>query len=73
VPGTCFTSIRAFTPNGDGINELFIISCAETINNQLQIYNRWNQLVFTANNYRNNWNGIDNKGFLLPDGTIIGY
>lgn len=67
--GECFTSIRAFTPNGDGVNELFIINCAETINNQLQIYNRWNQLVYSSSNYRNNWNGIDNKGFLLPDGT----
>ncbi|MEO5581487.1 MAG: gliding motility-associated C-terminal domain-containing protein [Saprospiraceae bacterium] len=67
--GECFTSIRAFTPNGDGVNELFIINCAETVNNQLQIYNRWNQLVYTSSNYRNNWNGIDNKGFLLPDGT----
>ncbi|MEP7323420.1 MAG: gliding motility-associated C-terminal domain-containing protein [Saprospiraceae bacterium] len=68
-PYECFTSIRAFTPNGDGVNELFIINCAETINNQLQIYNRWNQLVYSSSNYRNNWNGIDNKGFLLPDGT----
>ena len=67
--GTCFSSIRAFTPNGDGVNELFLISCAETINNQLLVYNRWNQLVYTANNYRNDWTGIDNKGFLLPDGT----
>lgn len=65
----CFTSIKAFTPNGDGINELFIINCADNINNQLLVYNRWNQLVFTTNNYRNNWNGIDNNGYLLPDGT----
>lgn len=69
IDGSCFTSIRAFTPNGDGINELFIINCADNGSNQVQIYNRWNQLVFSANNYRNNWNGIDNKGLLLPDGT----
>ncbi len=65
----CFTSIRAFTPNGDGLNELFIINCADVNSTQLSIYNRWNQLVYTANNYRNDWNGIDNKGLLLPDGT----
>ncbi|MBP8941162.1 MAG: gliding motility-associated C-terminal domain-containing protein, partial [Saprospiraceae bacterium] len=67
--GICYTSARVFTPNGDGFNELFVINCAGNISNQLLIYNRWNQLVYSTNNYQNDWNGVDKNGFLLPDGT----
>lgn len=65
----CFTAQRAFTPNGDGINELFIINCAETISNQLLVYNRWNQLVYRTVNYVNDWVGVDLNGTNLPDGV----
>ncbi|MEP7268921.1 MAG: gliding motility-associated C-terminal domain-containing protein [Saprospiraceae bacterium] len=64
----CFTSVRVFTPNNDGINELFVINCIPS-NNQLLVYNRWSQLVFSANNYSNNWNGVDSNGVFLQDGT----
>lgn len=69
VDGACFTAQRVFTPNGDGINEIFVINCSETISNQLLVYNRWNQLVFRASNYVNDWVGVDLKGFILPDGV----
>lgn len=66
--GECYTSSRAFSPNGDGINEYLIISCLPA-QNQLLVFNRWNQMVFTANNYQNTWTGIDNQGVAVPDGT----
>jgi gliding motility-associated-like protein len=66
--GACFTSNRVFSPNNDGINELLVISCIPG-QNQLQIFNRWNQLVYSATNYSNDWNGISNTGTLLQDGT----
>jgi len=69
VDGECFTAQRAFTPNGDGINEVFVINCSETISNQLLVYNRWNQLVYRVSNYTNDWVGVDLKGFILPDGV----
>ena len=69
VDGECFTAQRVFTPNGDGINEVFVINCSETISNQLLVYNRWNQLVFRVSNYANDWVGVDLKGFILPDGV----
>lgn len=67
--GECFSAQRVFTPNGDGINEVFVINCSETISNQLLVYNRWNQLVFRSSNYTNDWVGVDLKGFILPDGV----
>ncbi|MFV8346098.1 gliding motility-associated C-terminal domain-containing protein [Flavobacterium sp. ZB4P13] len=48
---------NAFSPNGDGINELFIIDNIEDIlcypDNTVEIYNRWGVLVFETRGYDN--------------------
>ena len=47
-----------FTPNGDGINDVFEIrGLNQYAENQLQIVNRWGNEVFHATNYQNNWTG----------------
>lgn len=63
------------TPNGDGINETFIIdNLIYYPNTELYIYNRNNQLVFQSKNYQNDWdasNSPDGSYFYLlrfPDG-----
>lgn len=66
---TCFTSSRVFTPNNDGLNDLFSLSCAGNFSNQLFIYNRYNQLVFNVDNFAGTWNGIGNSGLIVPDGS----
>ena len=49
---------NAFTPNGDGINDVFKI---ETINKiqefRMLIFNRWGQLIFESNNPHKGWDG----------------
>lgn len=56
-----------FTPNGDGINDAFDlkISCYNC-GLQLQIYNRWGQLLFTTDQFK--WDGTYN-GNLCADGV----
>jgi gliding motility-associated-like protein len=48
-----------FTPNGDGKNDFFIpIKPYKNVDSiQIQIYNRWGELVFSSNNIDINWNG----------------
>ncbi|WP_158552489.1 gliding motility-associated C-terminal domain-containing protein [Spirosoma telluris] len=46
-----------FTPNGDGINETFIIDNIELRPWQLAIYNRWGARVFESESYHNQWCG----------------
>ena len=41
-----------------------MIEGIERIANSVRIYNRWGNLVFEANNYRNTWDGGD-----VSDGT----
>jgi gliding motility-associated-like protein len=56
---------NAFTPNGDGINEVFrpVISCYETLKDyKLYIYNRWGEIVFISSDYAVGWDGTNGKG-----------
>ncbi len=56
-----------FTPNGDGINDTFIIQGLD--NSSLSIINRWGKEVFYQSPYNNNWDGFTNAGKKLADGT----
>ena len=59
------------TPNEDGINDEFVVSCLELggcPSNQLFIFNQWGDQVFEAAPYDNTWEGTYN-GKDLPDGT----
>jgi gliding motility-associated-like protein len=64
---------NAFSPNGDGINDVFTIRNIEFYpENEILIFNRWNQIVYKTTNYgvNNIFNGKHQKtGHLLPKGT----
>lgn len=58
---------EGFSPNGDGINDLFVIRGLEAFpGSTLQIFNRWGGVVFETTRYNNDWDG-DN----LPAGTYF--
>ncbi|HEX4958832.1 MAG TPA: gliding motility-associated C-terminal domain-containing protein, partial [Lacibacter sp.] len=58
----------AFTPNGDGLNDLFRISGALYVKDfSMQVYNRWGQVVFTSTNAFEGWNGTQ-QGLALDPG-----
>ena len=40
-----------------------------TENTEVIILNRWGNVVFSSNNYQNNWNGNDTSGKELVDGV----
>lgn len=56
---------NAITPNGDEINDWFVIDC-ESGPVQLVIFNRWGNPIYSSGNYQNDWNGAD-----LTDGTYF--
>lgn len=66
----CFVP-TVITPNGDDVNDALIIPClnsSEFFNNELIIFNQWGDEVFSANPYRNDWQGTY-LGDDLPVGT----
>lgn len=50
----------AFSPNGDGKNDLLHVLGKDILSYQLDIYNRWGQLIFTATDKTPGWNGTFN-------------
>jgi len=63
---------NAFTPNGDGFNDRFVVKGLEGYpNNTLTVFNRWGNIVYQQNGYNNDWNGVNNSGDNLPDGTYF--
>ena len=50
---------QAFTPNGDGKNDYFVIDylIQKSPTNHLKVYNRWGRKIFDKENYRNDWAG----------------
>jgi len=64
---------QGFSPNGDGINETFVIKGLPDGENELIIYNRWGNKVYENADYDNTWDGTANRGSngnnKLPQGT----
>jgi gliding motility-associated-like protein/uncharacterized repeat protein (TIGR01451 family) len=49
---------NVFTPNGDGINDTFVIPGLETYSDtELSIINRWGNTIYQKTNYKNDWDG----------------
>ena len=71
IEGACNTAIDVITPNGDGINDLFIINCVDDNPSDLTVFDRWGRTVFTESNYNNTWQGVDSKGENLKEGAYI--
>jgi len=59
---------KGFSPNGDGINDAFIIYGLHNYpNNSIEIYNRYGNKVYESSQYQNYWDGFSTgKSTLLP-------
>ena len=72
-----FNIPEGFSPNGDGINDLFVIRGIDRYpSNTIVIYNRWGDKVFEASPYQNTWDGKTTMGLKvggneLPIGTYF--
>jgi gliding motility-associated-like protein len=60
---------NAFTPNGDGINDTWNIQYLDTYpGNQVEVYNRYGEKVYSSLGYTMPWDGTRN-GSALPTDT----
>ncbi len=65
---------EAFSPGDDGFNDYFhIVNLEHYDKASIRIYNRWGSLVYSKDNYKNDWDGRASKGGAvgskLPTGT----
>ncbi|MGV6830615.1 MAG: T9SS type B sorting domain-containing protein, partial [bacterium] len=62
----CLEIYNEFSPNGNGVNEVFYIDCINNYpNNKLEIYNRWGNLVYSKDGYDNTFDGTSNGRSVL--------
>lgn len=74
----CLKVMEAFTPNGDNMNDRWIVTnngglCVKQV--YVTVFNRYGNIVYKNDNYNNNWDGTYN-GKPVADGTyyyIVNY
>ena len=59
---------NVFTPNGDGVNELFQVKYNAVKSFQANVFNRWGRLIYTWNSVSDGWDGKSNND-VMPNGT----
>ena len=65
----CIKAMEAITPNGDGINDRWLVTNGNCISNaSVHVYNRYGSLVYENKDYKNDWEGTY-KGKPVPDAT----
>jgi gliding motility-associated-like protein len=63
---------EGFSPNGDGLNEVFFVEGIFRFPNaELVIYNRNGDEVYRKDGYRNDWDGTNKNMRALPDGNYF--
>ncbi len=61
-------TVNVFSPNGDGINDRFVIKNLDLYpNNKLQVFDRTGKIIYEQNNYANTWDGYVNGKLLTKD------
>jgi gliding motility-associated-like protein len=63
---------NAFSPDGDGLNEIFKAEGIDITDFEMEIWDRWGQLVFMSNDIDQGWNGaVMNSGYYCPAGLYV--
>ncbi|MEJ6599558.1 MAG: gliding motility-associated C-terminal domain-containing protein, partial [Crocinitomicaceae bacterium] len=61
---------EAFTPNGNGINDYFVVPGLDGYDlRELTVFDRYGGVVYESNSYNNDWDGTNMSGDRLPDAT----
>lgn len=72
-----FSIPEGFSPNNDGVNDVFVIRGLEEFpDNEISILNRWGNVVYKKKGYNSSWDGTANQGLSfggdqLPEGTYF--
>jgi len=65
----CVKVMEVITPNGDGINDKWLVTNGNCISNaSVHVYNRYGSPVYENKDYKNDWEGTY-KGKPVPDAT----
>ncbi|MBX2978371.1 MAG: gliding motility-associated C-terminal domain-containing protein [Flavobacteriales bacterium] len=60
----------AFSPNGDGLNDVLYVRAPGMGSMLFRVFDRWGSVVFESRDTMHGWDGRTNKG-LAPDGIYV--
>ncbi|WNJ19738.1 gliding motility-associated C-terminal domain-containing protein [Pontibacter sp. G13] len=61
----------AFSPNGDGENELFHIVSEGITEFEMHIFNQWGREIFYTQDWEFQWDGNNAQGWPIPEGVYV--
>lgn len=64
---------NAFTPNGDGVNDVFFPKGFGIVKYELNIFDRWGERLFTTNKFEEGWPGnyTGRTEDIVPNGVYV--
>jgi gliding motility-associated-like protein len=63
---------NVITPNNDGINDFFVLKNLEDYDRlELQVFNRWGNLIYESDDYQNDWNGLNLNSEQITEGVYF--
>jgi gliding motility-associated-like protein len=65
-----FDAPTGFSPNGDLINDLFVVPGIEIFNAKLTVFNRWGDKVYERDHYQNDWDGTCGTPLCMGQGPL---
>lgn len=60
---------NSFTPDNDGVNDIFRVSGIGIYEPRLLIFDKWGNAFFETNDLRRGWNGDNGTGYYSEDGV----
>jgi gliding motility-associated-like protein len=65
--------MKGFSPNGDGINDEFVIEIENAEKIEILIFDRMGHIILETDDYTdgNYWDGTNDSGNELPEGTYF--
>ena len=70
IPAAVLFIPNAFSPNGDGLNDTFGAIGEGITEYNIQIFNRWGELIFESNDMRTRWDG-KHRNEIVPMGVYV--
>ncbi|HEX2937061.1 MAG TPA: Ig-like domain-containing protein, partial [Bacteroidales bacterium] len=62
---------QGFSPNGDGLNEYFMIEGLDLYDKvSITVFNRWGNEVYRSDMYKNDWDGSSKNSFTLGNSKL---
>lgn len=62
---------NAFTPNGDGLNDVLKVDGTYIKSVEMFVHDRWGQILYYSPNQLVGWNGENLKGEEMPEGVYV--